>query len=402
MSDQEVGDRLARLRTQKGLSQRQLANLADVSENLIKSIEIGRRKLALDKANRFARILGVQNLSAFYGSEVDLALEAQPSHPAVPEVRIALTSWQVNVDGQPESVDYLRGRVDAAWQTWHTSAQQRSEAGRILPGLLEAAQRSARLAEPEQRRRILPLLAQAYHVSQAFLAWHGERELVYLTVDRGMAAALDADDPLSIAGSVWYAAHLLRAVGRADEALHQLAEARELVQRHWPQDAAPNDWPAMMADLWLCSALTKARAGDVSAWADLGHAETIVYNQLPEGYAHPWTRVGRTLYQVNGVMVAADLGDVDQLRRRAADIDPETIPSTERKARHLIEVARGTNMEGSPEGTLSLLTQASQVSPETLAYTPSSRELVGKLVKSSGATTRREAEALARIAGIDV
>lgn len=225
-------------------------------------------------------------------------------------------------------------------------------------------------------------------------------ELVYLTVDRGMSAAIDADDPLAVASSTWYAAHLLRAVGRSDEAIEQLGAARELVARHMPADSGPTEWLAMLADLWLCSAITRARSGDQGAWSDLEHAEEICHRQLPDGYSHPWTRVGRPVCAITGVMVAADLGDADEVRRRSRHIDPAVIPSVDRRARHLIELARGTNLEGSAEGTLHLLNAASKVSAETVAYTPAARDLVEKLVKTSGATSRHDAEALAERIGL--
>lgn len=401
MSDDEVGQRVEVLRRRRGLSREQLAAIAEVSASLIKSVEMGRRALTLRTAQRIGPILGVKDLSEFYGDAVRLSLDGRATHPAIPDVRRALTAWQVTVDGRPESPEYLRGLVDSAWQTWHTSAHQRSEVGRILPGLIDATRRSSRLTDDRMvRRRVLAMEAQAYHLAQAYLAWHGERELVYLTVDRGMAAALDADDPLAIASSVWYAAHLLRAVGRTEEALVQLAEARALVEQHMPDDPDA-DWPAMLADLWLCSALTRGRSSDQAAYADLEQAERVV-RLLPDGYAHPWTRVGRVVADITGVMVAADLGDADEVRRRAAGIDPATIPSTDRRARHLVELARGTNLEGSPEGTLHLLSQAAQVSAETVAYTPAARDLASKLLRTSSASSRQDAEKLAQRVGLEL
>ncbi len=404
MSEEEVGPRIAALRKAKGLSQERLAQLAGISTPLVKAIEGGRRALTLKTAQRLAPVLAVTDLGQIYGPAVTLSLEARPSHEAIPAVTKALTDWGIGVEGQAQSADYLRAAVDMAWQTWHTSAHQRTETGRILPGLLHTAQRSARLTDNAgARREVLAMLAQTYHLAQAYLAWHGERELVYLTVDRGMSAALEADDPLAIASSVFYAAHVLRAVGRAEEALENLAEARALLERSAPAegDSLPVEWNAQMADLWICSAVTKARAGDQSAYADLDQAEELIYHRLPEGYVHPWTRTSRILCDITGVMVAADLGDVDQIRERSRNIDPEAIPSTERRARHLIELARGTALEGATEGTLHLLGEAARISPETLAFTPAGRELVEKVVKASGATSRAQADALARRIGIE-
>lgn len=399
------GQRLQALRSRKGYSQEQLAAVASVNPNTIKSVESGRRNLTLRMATRLAPILGVTDLSELFGSPVRFPLDASQiaAHPAIPDVRKALTSWRVETGGQPETGQYLRGAVDSAWQTWHTSPHQRTETARILPGLLEATRRSARLAEGSDRPLVLSMEAQSYHLAQAFLAWHGERELVYLTVDRGMLAATESGDPLAIGSSVWYAAAVLRAVGRADEALDGLAEARALIDRDEPADGGRAvERAAVLADLWLRSALTKARAGDRSAWQDLDEAAAIVARDLPDGYVHPWTRVGGVLVDVKRVMLAVEFGDPDEARRVAESIDPQSIPSTERRARHLIEVARGLNMEGSPEAVLLLLSQAAAISAETVAFTPAGRDLVARLVKVVGKTQRADVLALAARIGLDV
>lgn len=398
--DPEVGRRVEALRRRTGLSRERLAGFAGLSPSLVKLVEKGQRALTLRAAQRLAPHLGVQDLSDLYGPTVRFNLDGRPSHPGVPEVRRALTAWHIQLEGEPASPEYLHGALDAAWRTWHTSPAQRTETGGTLPGLLEQAQRAARLHDGAHRRQSLALLSETYHLAQAFLAWHGDRELMWLCVDRGMAAALDADQPLTIARASWYAAHLLRAVGRGEDALARLREARSLVEQHTPEEPG-SEWPAAHADLWLCSALTRARAADQGAWADWERASEIVH-QLPGDYVHPWTRVGRTLLEVYAVMCAVDLGDPEEAQRRARDLDPATIPSTERRARHWVELARGTDLEGSHEGTLHLLQRAASVSAETVAYSPLAQEMLGRLATDAPVTVRNEAQALAGRIGLPV
>lgn len=399
--DPDVGKRVEAHRRRSGLSRERLAALTGLSPTTIKFIETGRRALTLRAAQRIAPVVAVHDLADLYGPSVSLSLDGRPSHPSIPEVRQALTAWPLRVTGEPASPQYLRGAVDSAWRTWHTSARQRSEAAALLPTLIGDTQRAARLHEGDDRRLSLTMLAEAYHLAQAYLAWHGDRELMWLCVDRGMNAAIDADDPLAIGGASWYAAHLLRAVGRADEALARIDEARELLTP-LVSDTAPVEYPAMLADLMLCRALTRARFGDEGAWADWEAGRRIVHDVLPAEYVGAWTRVGRTLVDVYAVMCAIDLGDPEEATRRAHSLDPATIPSTDRRARHFVELARGTDLEGSAEGTLHLLQQAATISSETVTYSPIARELVGRLVLESGASIRADAESLARQVGVDL
>ncbi|MFC5926898.1 helix-turn-helix transcriptional regulator [Micromonospora vulcania] len=387
------GERIERLRRAAGLSREQLAGLAGLSPTTVKFVENGRRSLTLRVAQQIAPHLGVRDLGDLYGPQVTLSLDGRPSHPAIGDVRRALTAWHITVSGEPESPDYLRGAVDSAWQTWHTSRHQRTEVGILLPGLLDATQRAARLHTGGDRRTSLALLAQAYHLAQAYLAWHGERELCWLTVDRGMAAALDADDPLAIAQSTWYAAHLLRAAGRGAEALERLREARGLIE---PRVAdGGTEWAEMLADLHLCTALTRARTGDQGAWSDWDAARQVVDRALPADFVGLRTRVSRPLVDVYAVMCAVDLGDPDEAQRRAHSLDPATIPSTERRGRHYVELARSADLEGAREATLHLLSLAEAVSPETVRYSPAAQDLAERLAREAPAAIRAEAAELA-------
>ncbi|GAA2398620.1 hypothetical protein Cme02nite_07340 [Catellatospora methionotrophica] len=394
----DIGRRVEVHRRAKGLSREKLAAMAEVSPALVKAIETGKRTLTLRTAQRLAPILGVRDLSDLYGDAVQLPMGTRATHEGMYDLRRVLTTWQLHVEGEPVSSEYLRGAVDMAWSTWHHSRQQRSEVAVLLPGMIEQGQRAVRLLEGAERRRAKSMLAQTYHLAQAYMAWHGERELVWLTVEKGMTTALESDDPVTIAFATWYSAHLLRSVGRSEEALERLADARALVT------AAAGDNPtteqlAMLADLWNCSALTRARDHDQSAWADWSNGERAVA-ALPAGYVHPWTRVGTVLSEVYAVMIATELGDAEEARRRAQNLDPASIPSVDRQARHLIELARGADLDGSKEGTVHLLSRAASVSAETVKFTPPAREMIDRLLLSAPSTLRADVESLARATSV--
>jgi transcriptional regulator with XRE-family HTH domain len=396
--DSAVGRRVEALRRRAGHSRERLAGLTGLSLSLIKQVERGERALTLRAAQKIAPVLGVIDLADLYGPTMHLTLDGRPSHAAVPEVRRALTVWPLKIEGEPQTPDYLTGAVDAAWRTWHRSPTQRTEVGGILPGLITDAQRAARLHSGGDRRRVLVQLAETYHLTQAYLAWHGDRELVWLTVDRGLAAAQDADDPYALSWSVFYAAHVLRATGRTDDAIAQLSEARDLITTELDRDGGV-EAAAILASLWLCSALTRARGGDQKAWSDWDQAAGIV-SRLPEGYVHPHHPTSGPLVDLYACMLAVELGDPADARRRAHHLDPESIASTAWRASHLISLARGADAEGSQEGTLAMLQRAAAVSPEVVEFNPTGRELARRLLVDAGATIRADVEALARRVGV--
>src|SRR5262249_57490089 len=114
----------------------------------------------------------------------------------------------------------------------------------------------------------------------------------------------------------------------------------------------------MYVDLEMCAALTLARAGDESAWARWENGRAAAERLLPQGYAYPQTRIGRVLVELYAVMLAVALGRGDEARRRPATIHPASIPSTERRARHLLELACGYRLGGEDLGAVHLLGQA--------------------------------------------
>ncbi len=390
------GARLRMFRDAAGKSRPQLAGLMGCSAESVKAIEVGRRELTLTMALRAARALGIKDLAAFYGPEVSYTVVEHPTHAAVPEVRRALLMRRID-DGEPQAGGYVRAALDSAWQVWHTSSKQRTETGKILPRLILDARRAATRHDGPDQREANRLLAETYHLAQAWLAWHGDAELVWMSADRACSAAQAADDPLAMARASWYYAALIRAIGHHEDAVLELDSAIPLVRDRMEED---REAAAMYVDLEMHAALTLARAGDESAWARWDNGHAAAQRLLPEGYAYPQTRIGRVTVELYAVMLGVALGHGDEARRRAATIDPASIPSTERRARHLLELARAYRLVGEELGTVHLLGQALDVSTETVIYSPMARALTRDLVRITPAANREDVQRLASRIGL--
>ncbi len=390
------GVRLRMFRDAAGKSRPQLAGLMGCSAESVKAIEVGRRELTLAMAVRAARVLGIRDLAALYGSEVSYTVVERPTHEALPEVRRALLMRRIE-DGEPQTTAYVRAALDSAWQVWHTSSKQRTETGKMLPRLILDARRTAIVCDDRNGREAQRLLAETYHLSQAWLAWHGDRELVWMSADRAYSAAQAADDPLVMAQASFYYAHLIRALGHHEDAIVEVDSAIPLVLDRMEED---RESAAMYVNLEMCAALTLARAGEESAWARWENGRVAAWRLLPEGYVYPQNRIGRVMVELFGVMVAVALGRGDEARRRAATIDPASIPSTEQRAKHLIELARGYRLVGEELGALHLLGQAVDISAETVIYSPPARALAHDLRRKAPAASREDVERLASRIGM--
>src|SRR5690606_38344256 len=148
-------------------------------------------------------------------------------------------------------------------------------------------------------------------------------------------------------------------------------EAADLIRPHL--DDAPDDWRGIYGSLKLHAAITHARDGaEGDAWR-YGERGNQVAKSLPATYVHPSTVFGRANVDLHAVSVATALRKATRALGLADDLDPEVMPSRERRARLWIEVARGHIQRGDHTAALHVMKLACKAGLETVVYTPSAR-----------------------------
>ncbi|WP_241777685.1 hypothetical protein [Streptomyces sp. CT34] len=98
--------------------------------------------------------------------------------------------------------------------------------------------------------------------------------------------------------------------------------------------------------------------------------------------------------------MATDLRKSGQALSRADNIDPDVMPSVERRSRLWVEVARGHLQRGDRTAALHVMGVACKISHETVAYTPSAREVAADLWRKAPRAFRDEAARLAEKVGV--
>jgi len=216
--------------------------------------------------------------------------------------------------------------------------------------------------------------------------------------DRAMAAAQEADEPLALAGGAWTYAIVQRSAGDWDGALTLVQDASALLRPYL--DDGTDELRAMYGALQLHAATTAARAGrEGDAWRYWDEGE-MVARRLPPGYHHPWTMFGTSNVELHAVSIGADLSKSATAMERAERINPDTIPSRERRARLMVEIARTYHQRRDFTSSLHWLEEAYAISQDSVHYSPTGRQMVSEIVDQGGALIDRRARSFAERLGL--
>ncbi|MGH3862135.1 helix-turn-helix domain-containing protein [Actinokineospora sp.] len=325
-------------------------------------------------------------------------LTGRSGHEAVPAMREAIESQMLVVTGEPVDVDQLVQRAGDAWALWHSSPSPRAAVGAVLPRIISDGRRSTRLLEGDQRRRAHAALSSAYALSEQLLAWVADGQLLWLTADRCMASAEQADDPLALALAAWVVGNVWRVTGREDDALRLATDAADLLT---PRLDSGQEARALWGAVRLHAAITSAkmgREGDALRYLD-DAAEMAA--AMPD-YAHAATLFGIPNATLTGVSVHVELRKGSKAVDVADAVDPDSIPSQDRRARVWLEVARAYSQRKDNTVAVHVLQRAVNTSQEAMMCHPLARSLASELVTSGGRIVERDARALASAIGVSV
>ncbi|WP_405799254.1 helix-turn-helix domain-containing protein [Streptomyces sp. NBC_01506] len=401
--DLSTGERIKVLRESRGMSRAVLAGLCSRGPDWLKKIESGEREIdSHTQLMRLAVGLQLADLSILTGVPGGVA---QPvplgrlNHPGMPGIWAAIMNRTLAVTlGAPEAATALQARVDQTWKLWHTSSHNRTEVAALLPSLIRDAEAATRAHGGGDRRAALVALSDVYRLTGQATAYVAPAELAWVVADRALTAAQNADHPAAIAAAAWNMGNILRETSYPHEALRVVNEAADLIRPHL--DGAPDDWRGVYGALQLHAAVTAARDGqDGDAWRYWDAGDQVA-KSLPVSYVHPSTVFGRANVDFHQVSVAVDLKQSRSALSRADDLDPDIMPSTERRARLWVEVARGHLQRGDRTAALKVMQMAHDIGAETVAYTPSARTVAADLWRNSPRSMRGETAALAEKVGI--
>jgi transcriptional regulator with XRE-family HTH domain len=398
-----TGARLRTLRRWRGMTQVELAGLADLSPSFVSMVEHGSRML--DRRSHIAALA-----SALRVSETDLVggphlsqdrLQSDP-HMAIPPLRVAL---QTNTLTSP-SVDRARPLAEL-----HRLVFERIEplrrvcdyvgVGQLLPDVLDELHwHVAQPADEAAQRLALESLVEACVIAAAVAKELNYMDLAYLAAMRAKDAAALLDDPVQTgkADFMW-----LLTLPRAGSWERSLVAAEQSANELEPYARDPLGLQVLgMITLTASMSAAAVQRGDTAAhWLDEAAA---VAARVPDEPIRTWQSFSPTNVSIWRISVGVERGEAGgTVLGMAQDINLDLFePKASRRAGFLVDVGRGLAREQRTRAeAVRWLRKAEDTAPQRVRNSAAAREAVAYLLnRATAAAGGRELRGMAARMGL--
>jgi transcriptional regulator with XRE-family HTH domain len=397
MDDRELGARIAYWRERRGITQRLLADQIGRSKSWIEKVEAGSRS-----ANRLPILLTLckelrVDLPLLIGRDPERETRECIDEVQVESIRASLERYDAIGDEIPPdhqvNIAGLQRQLTYAWSAFEQGDYH--VVSRTLPGFLLDAQRSNIAYGSEQTTSIL---AEVYQITSSTLRKLGEYDLAWLAGDRGFALAERTGDPFLTALIGCRVANALTALGRSSAAFDLNASLASRVEPHLRTPAELS----VYGHLLLQTAMAAANAGNAIGVRDLIHEARVVAARVPDNANHHRLSFGTTNVGVHHVSALVSLGEGGLAVEVAATIDEAGVRllRRERRASHLVDLARGCSQWGMRDEALARLLEAEALAPREVTCRPIARSTIENLITRSRGQPPASLRSLAERAGV--
>jgi transcriptional regulator with XRE-family HTH domain len=297
---------------------------------------------------------------------------------AVAAIRQALMAHAVfasDRSGPAPDLGVLYRRVNSGWCAFQSSRYSLL-ADQFLVTLRQA-QLAARRYEGRERLAAAGLLSMLYQLGTVALLKLGDVETAWLAADRGVAAAEQSEHPLVLGSAGRMLAYVFLDAGECQRA-HQVGLAAAAGLERHPHASATRI--SVLGALYLKSAVAAARRGDRSTAIDLLDEAGRAASQLNADRNDFWTAFGPTNVAVHAVTIAVELGEPGYALEQARRVRLSRLPVPERRAHHLIDVAKAHGQSRQDSEAVKLVLAAEKLAPEEVRLRPTTRTLIADIL----------------------
>jgi transcriptional regulator with XRE-family HTH domain len=399
MDDRELGSRIAYWRERRGVTQRLLADRIGRSKSWIEKVEAGVRS-----ANRLPILMSICtelriDLPVLIGRDLTRDTHKCIDDIQVETIRASLERYDAIGSEIPDDyvpdISKTRRQLSYIWSAFEMADYE--ILGRTLPDLLLDVQRShVILGNAETARG----LANVYLVTSSTLRKLGEYNLAWLAGDRAMHVCEQAGEGILPALIGSRVANALVAIGRSEAALNLNMSLASRIG----SDLHTEEDMSAYGHLLLQAAMAAAHKGDAISVRDLVREARDVAGRVPDHANHHHLSFGSTNVGVHHVSALVNLGEGGLAVEAAERISEEGIRllRRERRASHLVDVARGYSQWGMREEALGKLLEAEALAPREVNCRPQARGAIENLLERSSGRPSIALRTLAERAGVTV
>jgi transcriptional regulator with XRE-family HTH domain len=397
----EIGQRIARQRRRRGLSQVVVAGLVGRSESWLSQVERGHR--SIDSHSVLVRLAEVLNVDISQLTSGDSGA-VMAKYEGTAAIRAAMLQYESLPDmikshsGQQPRLTWLGHQLRRANGLYQ--AARYDEAGRLLPDLITAVERASLTKAGRERRSALTLTALVYQSAAMTLSRVGEADLAWTAADRSLSAARMGDRPLLAAVSAYRLGYVLIRQKRAQEAEDLAVSAHDAL-------AASTRRPSPLVlsvrgGLCLVAVMAAATRFDrvatdrhLSSARELAELVGIDRNDF-------WSAFGPTNVVIHEISAALSFGDAKLALKRAENIDAEQLGPglLGRRAQVSLDIARAYAIQRKDAAAVNTLLRAEQLSPELVRYDQRTNDLLTELVRREHRVSTPDLRGLAHRAGV--
>lgn len=394
-----VGEKLKFYREASGRTKVGVAALAGISVDYLHAIEKGSRTPTVPVLYRLASVLRVRVAALL--SEPDFE-QADPASPWAGGLAAAMIEVSAPAADEPDpDLDALRDRLQSLHATWQQSPNRYSDTLPLLPDLVRdiiATTRMFRLpADAERRREAFRLASDLMLLVRPAAKYVSRPDIALMAGDRGVMYAELADDPVRAAIAKWNLAQSLSTNNEPERVENvALAAADELGPEMRREGAGQRDALATYGMLHMMAAIAEVRQTDWrGALARIRREAEPIARRLGETNSF-WTLFGPSNVLAYQVTVQMEAGEGHDALRSADDLDLASLGSVERRASHLLAVARAYEQRGEDASVLLTLMRMEREAPEDLRYRGVGHALVAGLLHRARPSFAPDVRDLAR------
>lgn len=405
MDTKGIGRRIAYWRERRRMTQSDFGALLGQSRRWVQALEGGQRQSdpRLSVLEGAARVLSVRLEELLSDDPVGAAGECVDA-AELAAIRSTLQRHDV-ITGtcdetavEPVPVEVLRRNVEYGWTAFQAS--HFASLGRVVPGLLVDANRAAARHEGDARLASFRLLSMSLQLVEAVAIKFGDTGLAFTAADRSVAAAERSQDPVTMAAAARHLADAMTHHGQPRAAMEFAVAAAGRLEEDL--SGRGPDGLSVLGMLYLKAAMASATLDDHDSVPRLLDQSDHHARQLGEDGNAMWTAYGPTNVAVHRVAAHVRLCEGVEAIAAAEGIPAgrrDALPR-ERRAHHLVDLARGYTQAGHRERAVDTLLEAEATSAEEVRCRPGSHQLVEDLGRLGAGRADSRLQALADRCGL--